>query len=104
MDNLILVKVYGGEFIIGKWDAMKNCIIAPAAIQMVPHQKGGYAAGIAPIGWPLENKINENGFVKGDCVLYKFDSIPDGLVQQYIQMTTGIELAPKSSIISLHKE
>jgi len=105
-NEIVLLKLYNGEYIIGKFDSEfedKLLLKEPRVIFMVPTRTGEMAAMVKPICFPFtSNRLKESIEIYKSQIefqLYdKMGEIEKDLLDGYNSEISGIEIASASTL------
>ena len=98
MNDVFIGKVYGGEFVIGKY--LNGQLMEVYSLIIIPQQDGGFNAAIAPVMMPFSQKaiksMSEDKFIA-------LEEAPSTIAQKYLELTSGLVVPQKPSGIQIVK-
>ena len=98
-EDVKLVKLVGGELVLGQWAEGSDVIKNPAILQTVPTQQG-VSMMLMPYGYPFETEIK--GEIEARHVLYTYDSCPDELTTKYMEAKSNLTLSGPGDLQTLN--
>lgn len=98
-DDVKLVKLIGGELVLGEWPDGADTIKNPAILQTVPTQQG-VSMMLMPYGYPFETEIK--GEIETRHVLYKYETFPNELATKYMEAKSNLTLSGPGDLQTLN--
>lgn len=98
--DIRLVKIIGGETVLGKFDEETQGLKDVAILQTVPTQQGVQMV-LLPFGYPFENDFS--GAIKAEHILYTFKSFPEELKNKYLEATSNLTISSARDLNMLNK-
>ncbi len=90
MDNLKLVKMVSGEFMLGEEE--NGNLKDVAVLQVIPQQGGAVSLTLIPIGFPFEQQLTA-ATISCSMIMYEVKEIPTELKDRYIELKSNIKIA-----------
>ena len=88
--DIRLVKLTGGEMVIGKYDAEKDVLEDAAVLQTLPSEQGVQIL-LLPYGYPFDQKFD--GEIAWRHVIYQYKNLPEDIKDRYLEATSSITLS-----------
>ena len=98
-DNVKLVKLIGGELVLGEWAEGSDVIENPAILQTVPTQQG-VSMMLMPYGYPFETEIG--GQIEARHVMYVYETFPNELTTKYMEAKSNLTLSGPGDMQTLN--
>ncbi|HCF04833.1 MAG: hypothetical protein JG774_1615 [Desulfomicrobiaceae bacterium] len=94
--DIRLVKLVGGDMVLGKWNAEREVLQDPAVLQTLPTAQGGVQMLLLPFGYPFDTEIE--GEIDGRHIIYHYKSVPEELKTKYLEASSNLTLATPGSL------
>lgn len=98
-DDVKLVKLIGGELVLGEWTEGSQVIKNPAILQTVPTQQG-VSMMLMPYGYPFETEIE--GEIDARHVMYVYKTYPSELATKYMEAKSNLTLSGPGDLQTLN--